>query len=120
MTDEELQLLKDYKQEVEKCYQIANKLDNLNPELIGSFTGTPSERIENQLLAIQQELSRLHRYDTELSSVVPLDLKDWHQNSKECRPEIAAWMITNLRKQLDWAHKEIDRLHTKDTPQAGT
>ena len=40
MTEEEQELLNDYQQEVEKCWKIAQKLDALNPELIGAFTGT--------------------------------------------------------------------------------
>lgn len=52
MTDEQQKLLNDYQQEVEKCWNIAQKLDALNPELIGAFTGTPSERIERQLYTL--------------------------------------------------------------------
>ena len=52
MTDEQKELLNDYQQEVEKCWNIAQKLDALNPELIGAFTGTPSERIERQLYVL--------------------------------------------------------------------
>lgn len=62
MTEEELQLLKVYQKEIEKCWEIAPKLDALNPDLPGSFTGTPSERIERHLTAMQQELNRLQRY----------------------------------------------------------
>lgn len=51
MTEEEQELLNDYQQEVEKCFNIAQKLDAFNPELAGAFTGTPSERIERQLYA---------------------------------------------------------------------
>ena len=42
MTEEEQELLNDYQQEVEKCFNIAQKLDAFNPELAGAFTGTPS------------------------------------------------------------------------------
>ena len=52
MTEEELQLLKVYQKEIEKCWEIAQKLDALNPELPGAFTGDPSERIERQLYAL--------------------------------------------------------------------
>jgi transposase len=51
MTEQE-ELLKNYQQEVEKCWKLAQKLDALNPELAGDFTGTPSERIEQQLYAL--------------------------------------------------------------------
>ena len=52
MTDEQKELLNDYQQEVEKCWNIAQKLDALNPELVGAFSGTPSERIERQLYVL--------------------------------------------------------------------
>ena len=55
MTDEEQQMLKEVEElieENEKCWNIAQILDALNPELIGAFMGTPSERIERQLYAL--------------------------------------------------------------------
>lgn len=52
MTEEEQELLESYQQEIEGCFKIAQKLDSLNPGLAGSFTGTPSERIERQLYTI--------------------------------------------------------------------
>jgi hypothetical protein len=48
--DEEQELRLQYQEEVENCFKIAQKLDALNPELKGSFTGTPSERIVRQLI----------------------------------------------------------------------
>jgi hypothetical protein len=49
---EQKELLKTYQEEVEKCFNLAQLLDALNPDLAGSFTGTPSERIERQLYAL--------------------------------------------------------------------
>ena len=46
------ELLNHYQDEVDKCWEIAQKLDALNPELVGAFTGTPSLRIERQLYAL--------------------------------------------------------------------
>jgi hypothetical protein len=51
MTEQE-ELLKEYQQEIEKCWELAQKLDALNPELVGAFTGSPSERIERQLYTL--------------------------------------------------------------------
>ncbi len=59
---------------------------------------------------LEKELARLKRYDVELSKVMNPDFKDWFQNSKEEYPEIAAWVISNLREHLDLAYQEIDRL----------
>jgi hypothetical protein len=52
MTEEEQELLDHYQEEIEMCFKIAQKLDALNSELAGSFTGTPSERIERQLYTL--------------------------------------------------------------------
>jgi hypothetical protein len=52
MTEPLTELLNHYQDEVDKCWNIAQKLDTLNPELVGAFTGTPSERIERQLYAL--------------------------------------------------------------------
>ena len=52
MTDEEKELLGRFQQEVIRCFEIAQKLDALNPELPCAFTGTPSERIERQLYVL--------------------------------------------------------------------
>lgn len=60
--------------------------------------------------SIQKELDRLRRYDEELSKVMPPDFKDWFENSKEEYPEVAAWVIKNLREQLNSVYKMIDRL----------
>lgn len=49
MTEEEQKLLNDFRKEVENCYEIADKLDALHPELPCAFTGTPSERIKRHL-----------------------------------------------------------------------
>ena len=49
---EQEELIKDYQEEIEKCFQLAQRLDALNPDLAGAFTGTPSERIERQLYTL--------------------------------------------------------------------
>lgn len=56
MTDLEEQLLKEdikeLQEELAECCNLATRIDALNPELSGAFTGTPSERIERQLIAL--------------------------------------------------------------------
>ena len=47
MTDKQ-----EFLEEIEKCFNIAQKLDALNPELPGAFTGSPSLRIERQLYSL--------------------------------------------------------------------
>ena len=46
-------LLAESNKEVAKCYEIAQILDSLNPELIGAWQGTPSERIMRQLFHLE-------------------------------------------------------------------
>lgn len=62
---------------------------------------------------VKSELARLARYDSLLSEVMNADFKDWFQNSKEEWPELAAFVISNLRDQLCDANTEIDRLDNK-------
>ena len=50
MTSEEKEMIQLYKRELEKCFILAQKLDKLNPDILGAFTGSPSERIERQML----------------------------------------------------------------------
>lgn len=50
--DEVNDKLKDFHAEILACSDIAMKLDALNPTLPGAFTGTPSERIRRQLVAL--------------------------------------------------------------------
>lgn len=56
------------------------------------------------------ELKRLHDYDTRLTAVMPADFKDWHENSRNEWPEIAADVITSLRERENEAWKEAERL----------
>ena len=46
---EVMELLIEYQSETERCYEIAQRLDALNPEVPDAFIGNPSERIERQL-----------------------------------------------------------------------
>lgn len=66
------------------------------------------ERLDD-LLKIQSELERLQRYDNQLSSVMPVDYKDWWQNSKEEWPEVAKSSIESLREreEIAWEHLSI-------------
>jgi hypothetical protein len=51
MTHEEKELIEQFRQEVENCFEIANRLDEANPTLEGAFRGSPSDRIWRQLVA---------------------------------------------------------------------
>lgn len=49
-------------------------------------------------------------YETKLSAVMPADFKDWHENNRNEWPDIAAWVITNLREQRADLEAEVTRL----------
>jgi hypothetical protein len=51
MTEQE-ELLKKYQEEVERCYNLAQRLDTLYPEFAGTRTGTPSDRMKHVLYAM--------------------------------------------------------------------
>jgi hypothetical protein len=53
------------------------------------------------------DLERLKAYDELLSEVMPSDFKDWHQGSKNEWPQIAAWVIENLRKREELAWQQL-------------
>lgn len=52
MTFEDKELIQLYQRELEKCFILAQKLDKLNPNIPGAFTGSPSDRIERQMLSL--------------------------------------------------------------------
>lgn len=59
MTDEEKALLESYQKEVEQCWQLAQLLDAMDPDVPKAFTGTPSERIRRQI----EKLAKLRGID---------------------------------------------------------
>ena len=74
-------------------------------------TGCVDVEATEQLIVKQAaELKRLHDYDTRLTAVMPADFKDWHENSRNEWPEIAAGVITSLREREAEAWKHADRL----------
>ena len=72
------------------------------------------QRLED-LEAIKSELTRLQRYDDELSSVMPKDYKDWWQNSPEEWPLVAKYSIESLREREELAWEHLERA-TMDGP----
>lgn len=49
-------------------------------------------------------------YEEKLSAVMPADFKDWRENNRSEWPEIAAWVIANLREQRADLEAEADSL----------
>ena len=58
----------------------------------------------------KSELARLKRYDDLLTKVMPPDYKDWHENSKEEWPIVAAITIYNLRVREEASFGGYDTL----------
>ena len=58
---------------------------------------------------IQKELARLKRYDEEISKEMPLDFKDWWENSPEEYPLVARLVLEGRRKELEWCYEVIDK-----------
>lgn len=52
---------------------------------------------------------RLADYDARLTAVMAPDFKCWHQNSRDEWPEVAAWVINNLRQQIEVEKSHADK-----------
>ena len=50
------------------------------------------------------------KFIDQLTLVMPADFKDWHNNNDEELPEVAAFVIANLRQRLEWEAEETERL----------
>ena len=50
--------------------------------------------------------ARNEDWETRLSAVMPADFKDWHQNSRNEWPEVAAAVIENLRERVEEAEAQ--------------
>jgi hypothetical protein len=51
----------------------------------------------------------LNKWESELSSVMPADFKDWWQNSKTEWPEVAKGVIASLRERETFAFSGLDK-----------
>lgn len=71
-----------------------------------------------ELRRLQAEVDRLNDYDTRLSAVMPADFKDWHENSRNEWPELAAGTITDLREQRADLEAEVAALKEELLEQA--
>ena len=56
LAEEHTAAAEEMRKEVERCFDIAQVLDAMNPTLEGAFTGTPSTRIQRQLDAMAETL----------------------------------------------------------------
>ena len=55
------------------------------------------------------DLERLKAYDDEISKEMPLDFKDWWENSKDEWPLITRLVLEGRRKELEWCYEVIDK-----------
>ena len=57
--------------------------------------------VEREKARADKAEKRLADYDARLTAVMAPDFKCWHQNSRDEWPEVAAWVINNLRQQIE-------------------
>lgn len=70
--------------------------------------------ISDIIVELDEKLTKaneaLDKWEQALTAVMPADFKDWHENSKEEWPDIAALVIKNQRDALAEAHAIQDDL----------
>ena len=52
--------------------------------------------------------ARVRDYETNLTAVMPADMKDWYENSRQEWPLVAAMTIRSLKEQQDFWLKEME------------
>lgn len=69
------------------------------------MSGERERDLQAQVEALAKERdearAEIIKWHTQLSAVMPMDFKDWHQNSPAEWPMIAAMVINNLTKERD-------------------
>ena len=59
------------------------------------------DELRDENIRLKNRIKLLEEYETRLSAVMPIDFKDWHQNSKAEWPEVAASVISSQRERLN-------------------
>jgi hypothetical protein len=57
----------------------------------------------------EKELARLKRYDDEISREMPLDFKDWWENSPEEYPLVTRLVLEGRRQEIELWCDVVDR-----------
>lgn len=65
--------------------------------------------VEREKARADKAEKRLADYDARLTAVMAPDFKCWHQNSRDEWPEVAAWVINNLRQQIEVEKERADK-----------
>ena len=63
------------------------------------------DKLRDENIRLKNRIKLLEEYETRLSAVMPIDFKDWHQNSKAEWPEVAALVISSQRERLNEMEK---------------
>lgn len=82
--------------------------DLLGLKALVSSHGKGRDVLALKRLLIKAELAQ--DFIEQLNLVMPADFKDWHDNADSELPEIAAFVIANLRQRLEWEAEETERL----------
>lgn len=75
-------------------------------KIVGNVPGAHAEF--RLLQTLEQEANLAGDFVTKLTAVMPADFKDWHQNAPAELPEVAAWVIENLRNRCEEAEANLD------------
>jgi len=79
------------------------------PENLPAIVSDLSQTAGEECSDADRLRARNAQRETELSAVMPIDFKDWHQNSKEELPAVAAQVIKNLRSRItDYENEIVD------------
>lgn len=76
-------------------------------------TLTPAVRRFAQACAAAGVAAERELWERALGAEMPADFKCWHQNAASERPEVAAWVIRNLREREALAWSERQRAATQ-------
>lgn len=90
-------------------------LEDKNQPHTDWITADAGREIEKKLNEAVEKITdlekKLAKWESELSSAMPPDFKDWHENSKEEWPEVARSVIVSLREREAFAFSAVDREH---------
>lgn len=90
-------------------------LEDKNQPHTDWITADAGRKIEKKLNEAVEKIddlkNKLAKWESELSSVMPPDFKDWHQNSRDEWPEVAKGVIKSLREREEFAYTSLNLKH---------
>lgn len=93
----------------EQLARVTAERDRYHDALIARHGGEPIAL----LAELDAERARVADYESRLSSVMPPDFKDWHQNARSEWPVVAALVIENLRARVAELERDFEMQTTR-------